>query len=114
VAKHAVHVCRKAIARLSAVDDRDALAGAGEHEARTESCGAAADDEHIARKFHAPIVRLGPGDCKLPCQNGKLYGMDEYTTLLEAVGPRLKEYRLRASLTLAHASELTAISSSTI
>ncbi len=40
--------------------------------------------------------------------------MDEYTSLLEAVGPRLKKCRLRASLTLAHASELTAISSSTI
>ncbi len=40
--------------------------------------------------------------------------MDEYTRLLESVGPRLKEYRLRASLTLAHVSELTAISSSTI
>jgi transcriptional regulator with XRE-family HTH domain len=40
--------------------------------------------------------------------------MDEYTSLLEVVGPQLKEYRSRASLTLAQASELTAISSSTI
>jgi len=40
--------------------------------------------------------------------------MDEYTKLLEAVGPRLKDSRLRRSLTLAQASELTAISSSTI
>ncbi len=40
--------------------------------------------------------------------------MDDYRKVLKAVGPRLKEYRLRAYLTLAQASELTAISSSTI
>ena len=40
--------------------------------------------------------------------------MERDTRLLEAVGLRLKEYRVRASLTLAHVSELTAISSSTI
>ena len=109
-----MHVCRKAIARLSAIDDRDAPAGASEHQACTQPGWAATYNEHIAREIHTLIVRLDPEDCKRPCQNGKLYRMDEYTSLLKTVGPRLKEYRLRASLTLAHASELTAISSSTI
>jgi len=48
VAEHAVHMRREAIARQSFVDDRDAPAGAGEHQTRAEPGWATADNEHIA------------------------------------------------------------------